>query len=52
MLVAATIQIISYISTGFASSIGLPSTGTKALIGKDSGCGFNVDSATSIPALS
>jgi hypothetical protein len=40
-LVAATILIISHISTGFASSIGVPSTGTKAFIGTDSGCGFN-----------
>jgi hypothetical protein len=41
--VAATILIISHISTGFASSIGVPSTGTKAFIGTDSGCGFNVE---------
>ena len=52
ILVVATILIISQISTGFSSSNGVPSTATKALIGTDSGCGFKVESATNIPALS
>jgi hypothetical protein len=51
IIILATILIISHISTGFASSIGVPSTGTKAFIGTDSGWVY-VESATSIPALS
>jgi hypothetical protein len=37
ILVVATIRIISQISTGFSSSIGIPSTATNAFIGTDSG---------------
>ena len=48
----ATIRTISKISTGLQSSKGVPSTGTKALIGTDSGCGLSVDKATNIPARS
>src|SRR5690606_41710748 len=52
ILAVATIRTISQISTGFCSSIGVPSTATKALIGTDSGCGLSVDEATNIPARS
>ena len=50
--VVATMRIISQIDTGAISSIGVPSTGTKAFIGVLSGCGLKLAKATNIPALS
>ena len=45
-------RIISQIDTGAISSIGVPCTGTKALMWVLSGCGLKLDKATNIPALS
>ena len=52
ILVVATILIISQIGIFSCSSMGVPSTATSALIGTDSGYGFNVDKVTNIAALS